>query len=296
MGSVTFQNCPCSTPRSKEDSVPLPAMANILSVSEDEMSDDTVSESLDNDDYPEPLDSSLPSPGMTSSQKAPYINIISANAFVRALKIEGSRCYSISVHKHLEAKGHSVTKGSDMEGVPKLYHEFSDVFSEAKADTLAPNQEYDLKIEINEIAKTPVGPIYLQCESELGSLRTFIDEHLNIGFIQPSNSPFGAPVLFIKKKDGSLRLCIDFQKLNTITRKDKYPLTLISYLLDALSKAKIFTKIDLKHAYHLVCILLVTNGKQPFGQNMGPLNGSLCLLELPTLQEVFKGFLFLLIF
>ena len=143
----------------------------------------------------------------------------------------------------------SRSEGSDMEGVPKLYHEFADVFSKAKADTLAPHREYDLKIEIDETAKPPVGPIYPLSKSKLGSLRTFIDEHLNISFIWPSNSPFGAPVLFVKKKDGSLRLCIDFQKLNTITRKDKYPLPLISDLLDAPSKAKIFTKIDLKHAY-----------------------------------------------
>ena len=118
-------------------------MANILSVSEDKMSDDTVSELLVNDDYPVPFDSSLPCPGTTSSRKAPYISIVSANAFVRALKMEGSRCYSISVHKPLEAKGCSATtssgsEGSDVEGVPKLYHEFADVFSKAKADTLAP--------------------------------------------------------------------------------------------------------------------------------------------------------------
>ena len=158
------------------------------------MSDDTVSESSDIDDYPVPSDSSLPSPGTISSWKAPYISIISANAFVRALKMEGSRCYSISVHKPLEAKGCSVTtssgsSGSDMEGVPKLYHEFADVFSKAKADTLAPYQEYNLKIEFDETEKTPVGPIYPLSKSELGSLRKFIDKHLNISFIQPSNSP-----------------------------------------------------------------------------------------------------------
>ena len=100
-------------------------MANILSVSEDEMSDDTVSESSDDNDNLDPLDSSPPSQGTTSPRKAPYISIVSANAFVRALKMEGSRCYSISVHKPLEAKGHSATassrfEGSDMEGVPKL--------------------------------------------------------------------------------------------------------------------------------------------------------------------------------
>ena len=81
--SVTFRNCPCSTPGSEVDPVPLPTMANILSVSENKMSDDTVSESSNNNDYPvypdsesESLDSSPPSPGMTSSWKAPYISIV----------------------------------------------------------------------------------------------------------------------------------------------------------------------------------------------------------------------------
>ena len=140
--------------------------------------------------------------------------------------------------KSCSATAFSGSEESDLEGVPKLYHDFSDVFSKAKADTLAPHQEYDLKIEIDETAKAPLGPIYPLSKSKLGSLRKFIDEHLNIGFIWPSNSPFGAPVLFVKKKDGSLRLCIDFQKLNAITRKNKYPLPLIADLLDAPSKYK----------------------------------------------------------
>ena len=65
------------------------------------------------------------------------------------------------------------------------------------------------------------------------ALRKFIDENLATGFIRPSHSPHGAPVLFIQKKDGSLRLCIDFRGLNRISKKDRYPLPLISNLLDA---------------------------------------------------------------
>ena len=73
-------------------------------------------------------------------------------------------------------------------------------------------------------------------------------------FICPSSSAHAAPVLFVRKKDSSLCLCIDFQGLNKITKKDRYPLPHISDLLDALSHAKVYTKIDLWHAYHLVCI------------------------------------------
>ena len=111
---------------------------------------------------------------------------------------------------------------------------------------LPPHCDCDLKINVEEGAKLPAGLIYL--------LSTFKLKTLWTRFIQPSNSLFGASVLFIKKKDWSLWLCIDFQHLNAITQKDKYPLPLTSELLDTLSKAKIFTKIDLKHAYHLVRI------------------------------------------
>jgi len=97
-------------------------------------------------------------------------------------------------------------------------------------------------------------PLYPLSESKLVALREFINEHLAMGFIHSSKSPFRAPVHFVKKKDGSLWLCVDFCRLNAITPKDKYPLPLISDLLDAPRRACIFTKLNLKHAYHLVRI------------------------------------------
>ena len=97
-----------------------------------------------------------------------------------------------------------------MERVPKFYHNFADLFSKSKAKNLAPHWDYNLKIEIEEGAKPPLGPIYPLSESELVALQEFIDEHLAMGFIHSSKSPFGAPVLFVKKKDGSLQLCVDF--------------------------------------------------------------------------------------
>ena len=79
-----------------------------------------------------------------------------------------------------------------------------------------------------------------------------MDQHLAIGAIQPSSSPHGAPVLFVPKKSGALRLCVDFRGLNKIMKKDRYPLPLISDLLDAPKQAKFYTKLDLHHAYHLM--------------------------------------------
>src|ERR1700679_3813160 len=96
--------------------------------------------------------------------------------------------------------------------------------------------------------------MYSLSPSELEALRIFIDENLNNRFIRPSNSPHGAPILFVKKRSGELRLCIDYRGLNQISKKDRYPLLLLSDLLDTLKKARCYTKTDLRHAYHLVRI------------------------------------------
>ena len=82
----------------------------------------------------------------------------------------------------------------------------------------------------------------------------FINKHLSYSFIKQSTSTHGAPVLFIHKKDGSLCLCVNYQGLNKLTKKDHYPLPLISDLLDSPSKAKIYSKINLHHTYHLARI------------------------------------------
>jgi len=92
----------------------------------------------------------------------------------------------------------------DLNCIPEEYHEFADVFSKAKADTLAPHRPYDLKINLEEGSSPPFGPIYSMSPSELESLQEFLDEHLNIGFIRPSCSSYGTPILFIQKKDSSL--------------------------------------------------------------------------------------------
>jgi len=85
---------------------------------------------------------------------------------------------------------------------------------------------------------------------ELEELKKQLQELLDKGLIQPSVSPWGAPVLFVKKKDGSLRLCIDYRELNQVTVKNKYPLPRIDDLFDQLAGATVFSKIDLRSEYH----------------------------------------------
>ena len=98
----------------------------------------------------------------------------------------------------------------------------------------------------------PFGPLYNLSEYELGVLKDYLDKNLHSGFIAHSKSPTGALILFIKKKDSSLRLCVDYCGLNAVTIKDKYPIPLISEILDRLGQAQVFTKLDLQGAYNLI--------------------------------------------
>ena len=89
------------------------------------------------------------------------------------------------------------------------------------------------------------------------------------GFIRPSKSPYGSPVLFVKKKDGSLRMCIDYRALNKITIKNKYPLPRIDELLDRLFGVGVVTKIDLRSGYHQVRVALGDEIKTAFRTRYG---------------------------
>ena len=138
--------------------------------------------------------------------------------------------------------------------LPARYHDFSDVFEKKNADQLPEHRLYDCPIDLQEGAHPPFGPIYGLAEPELKALREYLDENIAKGFIQPSKSPAGAPILFVKKKDGSLRLCVDYRGLNRVTIRNRYPLPLILELLDRLRSARVFSKIDLRGAYNLVHI------------------------------------------
>jgi hypothetical protein len=90
--------------------------------------------------------------------------------------------------------------------------------------------------------------------NELAELKIQLQDLLDKGFIRPSASPWGCPALFVKKKDNSLGLCVDYHPLNVVTIKNKYPLPRIDILFDQLAGAKVFSKIDLRSGYHQIKI------------------------------------------
>jgi hypothetical protein len=238
---------------------------------------------------PSPVSSSIPE--LSPPQSKPLVSLVNATAFARACKLPGAQSFSITL---LELMGHAARTDSsppDISRIPEEYHEFADVFSKAKAQTLAPHRPYDLKIDIDAGSEPPPSRIYSLSQSELQALREFIDEHLALGFIRTSTSPHGAPILFVKKKDGSLRLCVDYRGLNKISKKDRYPLPLISDLLDSPGNARIYTKIDLRHAYHLVRIADGDEWKTTFRTRYGSFEWLVMPFGLTNAPAAFQRFI-----
>jgi len=138
--------------------------------------------------------------------------------------------------------------------VPGAYQAFFNVFSREEAKNMPPHHEFDHEIHLKNDQTPPHSHIYLLSGTELGLLHKFLDDMLSKGFIQLSQFPGSAPVLFAKKKDGTLRLCVDFQNLNKITQKDCYLIPLVTTLLDQLGGTKVYTKLDLHAGYYNVCV------------------------------------------
>ena len=136
----------------------------------------------------------------------------------------------------------------DVEKIP-VVREFPDVFPE-ELPGIPLEREVDFAIEIVPgtvpVSRAP----YKMAPTEMKELKSQLQELLDKGFIRPSVSPWGAPVLFVKKKDGTLRMCIDYRQISKVTVKNKYPLPRIEDLFDQLKGAGVFSKIDLRSGYY----------------------------------------------
>ncbi|KAK9649268.1 hypothetical protein HCH54_010284 [Aspergillus fumigatus] len=137
--------------------------------------------------------------------------------------------------------------------LPKPYHDLADIFLKSESDILPPHRgEFDHRIELDQANNVGYGPLYKMNAEELEAAREYIIDNLHKGFIVPSNAPFASPILMAEKPGGGLRFCVDYRKLNAITKKDRYPLPLIDEVLDRISRAKIFTKLDIRQGFHRI--------------------------------------------
>ncbi|GKC31918.1 putative reverse transcriptase domain-containing protein [Tanacetum coccineum] len=175
----------------------------------------------------------------------------------------GTRLNIISctkTHKYL-LKGHHVflahvtTKETEdksgekrLEDVP-IVRDFPKVFPE-ELPGLPPTRQVEFQIDLMPGAAPVARAPYRLAPSEMKELSEQLQELSDKGFIRPSSSPWGAPVLFVKKKDGSFRMCIDYQELNKLTVKNRYPLPRIDDLFDQLQGSSVYSKIDLRSGYH----------------------------------------------
>ena len=131
------------------------------------------------------------------------------------------------------------------ENIPREYNKYFHLFSEKTTAKLPPHRNFDHAIDITEGKQPPFGPIYSLSQKELEVLREYMDRMIVQGKIQPSKCPAGAPILFVPKPNGKLRLCVDYRALNDVGIKNRYPLPLMNQLRDRVAGAKIFTKLDL---------------------------------------------------
>lgn len=166
----------------------------------------------------------------------PVFNAIQANKSAS----EGAQAYLAYVQAKLEVR-------TKLEDIPMVCN-YSDVFSKVTGLPLDREIEFsiDLMLGTQPTHKAP----YRISQTELCESKKQLQELLDRDFIQPSISPWGAPVLFVKKKDESMRLCIDYRELNRVTIKNKYPLPRIDDLFDQLQGVSVFSKIDLLSGYH----------------------------------------------
>ena len=181
-------------------------------------------------------------------------NVISA-ATARKMVRKGCETYLAYVIDMVKAR-------PSISDIPTV-SDFPDVFLE-ELPGLPPQREIEVAIDVVPGATPASITPYRMAPVELKELKLQLQEFLEKRFIRPSVSPWGAPVLFVKKKDGTLRLCIDYRQLNKLTIKNKYPLPRIDDLFDQLKGASIFSKIDLRSGYHQLRIKDVDVHKTTF--------------------------------
>jgi hypothetical protein len=170
----------------------------------------------------------------------------------------------------------------------ELKNNYADVFPSELPAGMPPERTVKHNIQLFADHTPPCHRPYRMSQSELDELKIQLDELLSKGFIVPSVSPYGAPVLFVKKKDGTKRLCIDYRSLNKLTIRNKYPIPYIDQLFDSLVHAKYFSKLDLMSGYYQIRIEEADRFKTSFRTRYGAFEFRVLPFGLTNAVESFQ--------
>ncbi|KAL2886811.1 retrovirus polyprotein [Ceratocystis lukuohia] len=177
------------------------------------------------------------------------------------------------------------------ERLPTQYADLWDAFAHSNEELPPHRPRLDAKIDLQGEKELPWSPLYQMSRDELLVLRKTLTELIEKGFIRPSNSAGGAPVLFVKKPGGGLRLCVDYRALNTILKKDRYPIPLIQETLRVISQAKWLTKLDVRAAFHRVRIAEGDEWKTAFRTRYGSYEWLVMPFGIANGTSVFQRFI-----
>jgi hypothetical protein len=237
-----------------------------------------------------------PIKGITTPQDN-KICAISATSFRRIVNNANNRYgkveqFTLSLYEINTALAKEDDKKPDIRTIvlPK-YHDYLKIFEKANANKLPPHRPSDRTIPLMDGFKPPFGPLYLLSRPELEELKCWLDENLSKGFIRTSSSPTAAPILFVKKGDGSLRLVVDYRGINEDTTKNRYPLPLLQDTLMNLLKAKWFTKLDIRGAYNLIRMAEGDKWKTAFRTRYGLFESLVMPFGLTNTPATFQNYI-----
>jgi hypothetical protein len=189
-------------------------------------------------------------------------------------------------------KHESLSATSDEPRIPEEYREYQDVFIAPKDGVLPEYGPFDHEINTMKGTEPTFKPIYQLSEKESQTLKEYIDENLQKGYIRASKSSAGYPIIFVPKKDGSLRLYVDYRYLNSITIKDRHPLPLIHEMQDRIRGTKFFSKYDITNAYHRIRIKPGHEWKTVFRTKFGHYKYMVMPFSLTNAPATFQRFIF----
>ncbi len=203
----------------------------------------------------------------------------------------GPTCQERCLSKITRNPSPTPTSTSDAISLPPEYADLVEVFSKRRASQLPIHRSVDCAIDLLPDTTPPKGRIFPLSQPESESMKTYIKEELAKGFIRPSTSPASAGFFFVKRKDGGLRPCIDYQGLNENTVKFRYPLPLVPSALEQLRQARYYTKLDLRNAYNLIRIREGDEWKTAFSTTSGHYEYLVMPFGLANSPSVFQAFM-----